>query len=180
MNIMVSTEPEPMLKRISLENGAHLYLWRTPWCAYRAETKTWIPILDSNKAHMIPGEFLYDAEYLFYDSPYEAYKQLQVDMEKKAAETEINYMKYIAPSVQPTQITASKPPRFVAEIIKRDAVANKGSCAILMEYITQDMKTLVTPCFHIFDAASLEEWITQKGSCPACNGPVKQEACLLL
>lgn len=179
MNIAMSNEPEPMLKRIPLDGGEHLYLWRSPWCTYRAETKTWIPILDSDKRSAIPGEFLYEGEWLFHKPPSVGYKQLREKMTQKAVEIERHYMKHVT-AAAPPQTPPNKPPRFLAEIIKRDAIANRTSCAISLDDITQDMKTLVTPCFHIFEAASLGEWIAQKGSCPTCKGPVKQETCLLL
>jgi hypothetical protein len=181
VQIMPSGDPEQMIKRVPLQAAQHVYLWRSPWSVYLDLAKAWIPIVDSDKRARIPGEYIYEVIYTFYNPWYSQYMSLRSTMLKEVErlERESIPVRQPVPSAPPA-IPPHKPPRFVAEIIKRDAIATKSCCVISLNEFTEDMKTLVTPCFHIFEAASLGEWIAQKGSCPACKGPVKQETCLLL
>lgn len=187
VKIMPSSEPEPMLKRIPLHAGKHVYVWRSPWCMYLDRARVWIPILDStNRAH-IPGDYIYEASYRFYNPWYSHYMSLRSSMLKEAERVERHseslprpaLMARIVPSAPPA-ISQHKPPRHVAEAIKRDAIATHACCAISLDEITQDMKTRITPCFHLFHAESLDEWVSLKGTCPTCNASVWKEACVSL
>ena len=183
-----SSEPEPMLKRIPLDADEHMYLWRSPWCMYVDRIKAWIPILDSTRREEIPGEYIYETEYTFYNPWYRTYKDLRTKMMKEAEAIEQQYVPVPVPvripSAPPAPVPSAppchKPPMFVASIIKRDAIANRMACSISLEDFTEEMKTRVTPCFHIFEATQLEEWISLKPVCPTCKASLQQEDCLVL
>lgn len=165
--IEFSSEPEPLLKKMELEYGS-LFLWRTPWCLYKSDQNIWIPILDSDQRSRIPGQFLYDSTPSRY---YEGIAALRAAMLSEIR----GPIARIAP-----QTPANKPPRFVCEIIKRDAIANKTACSISLADITEETKALITPCFHLYDAESLRTWIRIKGLCAMCKAPISEEDCLEL
>lgn len=190
VQISASSQPEPMLKRLPIDAGKHIYLWRSPWCVYLDLAKAWIPILDSDNRNEIPGEYIYETEYAFYNPWYRPYKDLRATMlqnveaierELKGTQTEPIPIPRVAtvPSAPPAY-PQHKPPMFVASIIKRDAIANRMSCPISLEEFTQEMKTQVTPCFHIFESTHLAEWVSLKGSCPHCKAFIREEDCLVL
>jgi hypothetical protein len=170
LRIELSKEPEPMLKKFTLDSGEDLYLWRTPWCMYKQDTHVWIPILDSNTRSRLPGPFTLEAN---YSKHYQAHMKLHANMLYEAEAIDA-----MTPKAPP--IVTKAPPRFLCEMIKRDAIATKRGCGICLEDIKEDMKTLITPCFHIFDATSLEMWIARKECCAICKAPVKRADCVLL
>jgi hypothetical protein len=168
LRIEVSKEPEPMLKQFTLESGDNLYLWRTPWCMYKQDINAWMPILDSNKRSHLPGQFTLEAN---YSKQYESHMKLYANMV---------YEVELMDAVREVRQTPQAPPRFLCEMIKRDAIATKRGCGICLEDITETMKTLITPCFHIFEATSLDRWIALKECCAICKAPVKRADCVLL
>ena len=171
LRIELSKEPEPMLKQFTLESGDNLYLWRTPWCMYKQDINAWMPILDSNKRSHLPGQFTLEAN---YSKHYESHMKLYANMVY-----EVELMDAQVQEVRQTP-ESKAPPRFVCEMIKRDAIATKRGCGISLEDITERTKTLITPCFHIFEATSLERWIALKECCAICKAPVKRADCVLL
>jgi len=179
VKIALSTEAEPMIKRIPLREGKHLYLWRSPWCMYHEPSSCWITILGSDKSEDIPGDFIYDVSYTFYNPWYKEYKYLHETMIAKVASLEqLSPVTVVRPV--PSAPPSRKPPAFVAAIIKRDAIANLMTCSISLENITEKMKTGITPCFHLFEGNSLMQWVALKGFCPTCMGALTQDDCLLL
>ena len=169
---------EPMLKKIPLDNGEHLYLWRFPWCIQLEELDVWIPILDSDKRDKIPGAFAYKTQYEVHNPWYEEYRSLRTNMLKTIEEQQWRTIRRNAPPR--LQVAATKPPKHVAEIIKRDAIANKMTCSICLDDITADMTVSVTACFHIFESTSLKGWIQRTCTCPVCLKPISEETCVLL
>jgi len=183
VKVALSSEPEPMLKRIPLPEGKHLYLWRSPWCMYHEPSQCWITILDSDKRKEIPGDFIYHITYTFYNPWFTEYTSLRKTMmatvdslEKEPATLQ---MRMPTPSAPPA-LPSRKPPTHVATIIKRDAIANRMACSISLEEITEKMKTGITPCFHLFEADSLIQWVDMKGFCPTCMCALTSRDCLLL
>lgn len=183
VNVALSTEKEPMLKRIPLPQGKHIYLWRSPWCMYYEASKCWITILDSDKRKDIPGNFPYSVSYTFYNPWYAEYMSLRKTMmatvESLEKEAAAPLVRMLAPSAPPA-LPDRKPPAFVAAIIKRDAIANGLACPVSLEGITEKMKVGITPCFHLFEADSLIQWIDMKGFCPTCMCALTSRDCLLL
>ena len=182
--ITKSLDSSPMLKHIPLDTGEQIYLWRTPWCMYNKETGTWIHILDSDKMYAIPGEFIYKEKYI--DSLVEASRvvekqALSTQMIASISESESVHLGtapsilQIAPSAPPA---LPSPPSFVAQIIKRDAIQRRESCPISLETFTNHMKARITPCFHIFQEDSLNQWLTKEVSCPMCKAYISCEQCV--
>jgi hypothetical protein len=178
---------EPMLKKIPLEHDEHLHLWRFPWCIHLADLDVWIPILDSDKREKIPGTFAYKTQYEVHNPWYDEYKSLRRKMLKSIQEQQSRTVRSNTPPVEDpprlpaaTAFVATKPPKHVAEIIKRDAIANKITCSISLDDIRADMTVTVTPCFHIFESTSLKGWIQRTPSCPVCLKPVSEETCISL
>jgi hypothetical protein len=191
MVIAASKEPQPTLTRIMLESGNTIYLWRTPMCVYHRRTGKWIYILDSNCLNAIPGEFTYREECisrLFRGSRNRDCKMLHYRMLEiiRAEQTQIRVPVPTAPAFARTPtaplapVPAVKIPAFVGGIIKRDAVRNKDSCAITMDEFTEDTKTMVTPCFHIFTTSGLCKWLESKELCPTCKASIDMRSCLFI
>lgn len=175
---------EPMLKKIPLDHNEHLYLWRFPWCIRLGELNIWIPILDSDKREKIPGAFAYTTQYEVYNPWYEEYRSLRTNMLKTIQEQQSSTVTRNTSAVEgiprlPAPV-ATKPPKHVAEIIKRDAIANKMTCSISLDDITADMTVSITACFHIFESTSLKGWIQKTCTCPVCLKPISEETCVLL
>ena len=63
-------------------------------------------------------------------------------------------------------------PKFVTDLILRDAAAEGKLCPITMEPIeaTEDFK--VTPCYHAFNKEALGRWLREHSTCPECNQKV--------
>jgi len=80
----------------------------------------------------------------------------------------------------PAQAPAAKVPAFVAAILKQNAIANRNTCAITFDEITQDTKTVVTPCFHIFTETGMLKWLEINPVCPSCKAPVDKVNCLFV
>ena len=169
---------KPMIKKIPLDNDEHLHLWRFPWCIHLAELDVWIPILDSDKREKIPGTFAYKTQYEVHNPWYEEYRSLRTKMLKTIEEQQSRSVRRNA--FPRLRAAAIKPPKHVAEIIKRDAIANKIICSISLDDITADMTVSVTPCFHIFESTSLKGWIQRTCTCPVCLNPISEETCVLL
>jgi hypothetical protein len=71
------------------------------------------------------------------------------------------------PQPQPQQ--QDRIPKFVAEIIKRDAIASGQSCPISMNAFTTELACKLTNCYHLFEEAALETWLEVKNQCPMCK-----------
>jgi len=196
---------EPMLNRLILDESRHLYMWRSPLCIYESSLKKWIPILDVEEKDAIPGLYTYINSYIFYNSWAKVCNKLREKMMIKIKEYVLPPVVHrriliqdpirrpapIAPAApigrtRPVQQTIEKkqglvkPPNYLAEIIKRDAIANEIKCGISLNIIVKDTITQITPCFHIFESTSLQRWIRTKGNCPICLTCINEELCTVL
>ena len=169
-----SDDSAPELKRVPLEEEQHMYLWRSPWCMYYRKTGLWIPILDSDRRSMIPGVFFYKERTWRRGQHYEAYKQLRREMLLQIQERE---RPPPVPSAPPAQTPIAA---YVGEIIKRDAIHTKTTCSISLEEITQETKTGITPCFHLFEEESLRLWLQTEQTCPICKSTVTLSGSLFI
>jgi hypothetical protein len=61
-------------------------------------------------------------------------------------------------------------PKFVADLILRDAAAEGKLCPITMEPIEATEAYTVTPCYHAFNKEALGRWTREHTTCPECNG----------
>ena len=78
------------------------------------------------------------------------------------------------PSAPQERAAASLPsvPRYVLELVKRDAVSKGESCPISMTPFQECSSTTVTSCFHLFETESIRTWLSTKDCCPVCKQKV--------
>jgi hypothetical protein len=62
-------------------------------------------------------------------------------------------------------------PKFVADLILRNAAAEGARCPITMDPIDAEETGAftVTPCYHVFNAEALQRWRRDHSTCPECN-----------
>jgi len=60
-------------------------------------------------------------------------------------------------------------PKFVADLILRDAATEGKLCPITMEPIEATEAYTVTPCYHAFNKEALGRWTREHSTCPECN-----------
>ena len=73
----------------------------------------------------------------------------------------------VRPSVRPQQ--QQEPPKFVTDLILRDAAAEGKLCPITLEPIEATEEFKVTPCYHAFNKEALGRWLREHSTCPECN-----------
>ena len=61
-------------------------------------------------------------------------------------------------------------PKFVTDLILRDAAAEGKLCPITMEPIEATEAYTVTACYHAFNKEALGRWLRDHSTCPECNG----------
>ena len=61
-------------------------------------------------------------------------------------------------------------PKFVADLILRNAAAEGARCPITMDPIEETDVFTVTACYHVFNAEALQRWLRERSTCPECNG----------
>lgn len=67
-------------------------------------------------------------------------------------------------------------PKYVADLLIRDAENRNAICPITMEPIESATAT-ATPCFHVFNAAALAAWTTSgNNTCPECRSRISTTA----
>jgi len=60
-------------------------------------------------------------------------------------------------------------PKFVADLILRNAAAEGARCPITMDPIEETEAFTVTACYHVFNAEALQRWLRERSTCPECN-----------
>jgi hypothetical protein len=73
---------------------------------------------------------------------------------------------------QQSQALRTEIPKFVADMIKSEAIRDKKSCPITMNTVTSEMACSITSCFHLFDRAALATWMEKESKCPICKTAV--------
>lgn len=131
-----------------------IHIWRTGWAVYYRNN--WLHILDSDSRESLPGDFTLTGRDV------NALRD-QVSRRLSMLETDIQDLMPPTPSPVQTQI-----PRFVAEIMRRDAVAAKAVCAISLDPLA-DISVSITSCFHMFHTESINTWLEKDSSCPVCK-----------
>jgi hypothetical protein len=71
--------------------------------------------------------------------------------------------------VSPRPANTPPVPKRVATLLKNDAVANGESCPISLTPFEECEAMVVTPCYHLFEAAALECWLRTRTTCPVCK-----------
>jgi hypothetical protein len=74
----------------------------------------------------------------------------------------------VRPQVRPQQ-QQREPPKFVTDLILRDAAAEGKLCPITLEPIEATEEFKVTPCYHAFNKEALQRWLREHTTCPECN-----------
>ena len=77
------------------------------------------------------------------------------------------------PQPQPQPQHKAKPLRQVpkphlAQLVLRDAIAQKKICTITLEPITME-STCIAPCYHCFDKDAIDAWLSTNTTCPECR-----------
>jgi hypothetical protein len=152
---------DPDMREFNLATKT-IQIWRTGWAAYYKNN--WLHILDSDSRECFPGEF-----------------SLRTTGDIHTLRDQLSRRLAILSSFEdplplssreiPEDTSIKKIPQFVAEIMKRDAVAASSSCAISLELIA-DVPVSITSCFHIFHTESINTWLKDRGDCPVCKAPV--------
>ena len=156
-------ENYPVAEQIRTAEGA-LHIWPTPVSVKHHLTQQWFTIYDSDNRKLIPGKYKYPTYYLEPRSR-DAIGILRATM-------------FTRPLRHSLFTKPSRIPQFVAESLKRDAIAMNQSCSISLEDITKDTKAMITPCFHIFGQPHLEQWLERHSSCPLCKVSISRDYCL--
>jgi hypothetical protein len=158
-------------KRAQMENirvgSRYIRIWRTPFTV--KHMGIWLPVLDCDHRYYIPGEFVYSSINTHQNSENRILQQLNARITFDAQIVETAYK-----TETTAEVRADSIPRFVMEILKRDAVAKKYECPISMAIIEEDTEVSFTECFHIFEREGIERWVREKGSCPLCKAKVTQ------
>ena len=67
-------------------------------------------------------------------------------------------------------VRVTAPPKFVTDLILRDAALEGKLCPITMEPIEASDTYTVTACYHAFNKEALGRWLRDHSTCPECNG----------
>ena len=70
---------------------------------------------------------------------------------------------------RPASICPNSLPKFVADLILRNAAAEGARCPITMDPIEETDVFTVTACYHVFNAEALQRWLRERSTCPECN-----------
>jgi hypothetical protein len=172
--------------------------WYTNIQVYLRSTRAWIPILEFEDSPRLPALHVFPLEGDTSATCAERIRELELLRTKvlcpvtSAPPPEVRTDPlYYHPNVlleqldpdllsfieEPPAAAVSQPspsppgfvPRFVAEAVKRDAIAKETGCAITMSSIGECERVLMTNCFHLFDAGALEAWMVRKNECPSCR-----------
>jgi hypothetical protein len=176
------------------------YMWRLPWSIYYPPLDVRIPVVDSN--FPMADDYIYRVR----GDTREEYESRAIEAKDIYRNTlgELSGLPYMAYPVsaplrnflrQPLEVLratmplppeepvsappalAQKPPAFVAEAMKRDSIQMKKACPISMEVFEDVGAISVTPCFHLFERATLTEWIKKTPLCPVCKAGVELDLC---
>lgn len=60
-------------------------------------------------------------------------------------------------------------PKFVADLILRNAAAEGARCPITMDPVEETEAFTVTTCYHAFNVEALTQWLREHTTCPECN-----------
>lgn len=162
--ISKASDTSPKLERVILADGG-IYLWRTPYIVFHK--RKWLPILDSDERERFPGEFVY-----VYNSRVK--RSMRIVLAQMDLRVMISTLILELPENAPPTVSDMRTgiPRFVLDVLKRDAIARQYECPISTSIITSEMPLSITTCYHIFEKESLDTWLKENPSCPLCNSLV--------
>jgi len=157
---------EPMIQEVSVKSVndgmVNIYMWKTPWAIRRRSTDPWTVVLDFNRPHLFGG----DNHYKLKGDTADAYLSRRIDSSSFNYKIERMIRAKNAVAIPIPEMKTI--PIFVAELIRKDAISNKGSCPISMAPFGECESITVTSCYHIFDTSSIQKWYRYKKTCPLC------------
>jgi len=137
-----------------------IYVWKTAYAAFYRGEDMWIPILDTDRRSLFTGSFLYSSEKASKDLLEVQIMRQQFQrcrMIGKIKELE-NRKEEVCPI-----------PRFVGEILKKEAIAKKEVCPISLNPLEMCESIILTSCYHLFKEESIQEWLKRSTACPICK-----------
>ena len=168
LTLSIAQDKDPGLVEFSL-SSRNIQIWRTGWTVNHKNA--WIQVLDSDERESFPGNFAFRCS---GPSNFAVNDQMNRRLDIMTA-----LYGYLPPAPAPPAsapaASASPPanqiPRFVAEIMKKEAIAKNDMCSISFESFA-DIPVSITSCFHLFDTNSINRWLQHDNSCPLCKTPV--------
>ena len=140
-----------------------------------------------SSTHSQPLFVIYDRQYgtyiRLYDYLPERYERAErytlFDLQRQASASYSGDWQQPVRQQQPDRMTTTMtttmttPPKFVADLILRDAAAEGKLCPVTMEPIEATEEFKVTPCYHAFNKEALARWLREHTTCPECNGSLR-------
>ena len=79
------------------------------------------------------------------------------------------------PREPPRRLAAASPPipAFVCQLLVKNAIEKHEACPITLQPIAQLSSLGITPCFHLFDFSSIEQWANEHHKCPSCRAALR-------
>lgn len=150
-------------RRVITADAKRLYMWKTAYSVFHPRLSAWIPVLDFSEP-CYPGQFLYTSKHETA-ATYRAHCILQRSIRAEM-------LLKIREEAMPETIGI---PKFVRDIMKADAIRKNDICPISMTPFKSCGKILLTNCFHMFEATSIEEWLKKSSSCPVCKQKIRDK-----
>ena len=162
LNMRESISSNMNLQKMNVGNET-LYLWRTGFTVEYGGA--YIPILDTDKRYMIPGDY----DYKIGSGMLNAIDYLSHQSQIRRSVMNIIGVQTPRPS-PPT--SPSKIPSFVTNALKRDAIQANYTCPITLEEI-KDINVSITSCFHLFSTSGISQSLKTNSNCPVCREKVQ-------
>jgi len=151
----------------NLSQTKDVYYWHTHYSIYHMESEKWIPVIDILAPYVIPGDYTHS---IVEDTPN---AQTLRRMLTQTMRFRMIDKIYLMMKVPKTPIISKTIPMFVAELLIKDAIKKGDSCSISMIPFEEISSVTVTPCYHMFNTESIEEWLKMNRDCPLCKKVIK-------
>jgi hypothetical protein len=165
LTLSTAQDKGPGLVEFSLSSRT-INVWRTGWTVNHKNS--WIQVLDSDERDAFPGNFAF-----LCNGPSNYALNEQLNRRLDIMNALYGYLPPAPPASAPpaTAPATNQIPRFVAEIMKKEAIAKNDTCPISFESFA-GTPVSITSCFHLFDTSSINKWLDRDNSCPLCKAPV--------
>jgi hypothetical protein len=145
----------PLKVVTSEEVPREVYFWKTGYELLCNDT--WIPVIDFSETDCYDGPFTYTVEDDIYAFTDHRINQQMIRREK---------LQQIEKKVHNPVITI---PKFIAELVRKEAIAKKEACPITFTPIEECSSTSLTSCYHLYETAGLNRWLENSMKCPVCK-----------
>jgi hypothetical protein len=156
-NLKVDNSIESVPRRVHTaeESSREIYVWRTPY-SVRCDDK-WVPVVDFSVDDCYEGPFPHTVENDVYEYTYHRMKQQTLRLE-------------MIDTIRKQEVTPrSAVPKFIAELVQKEAIAKKESCPITMIPFEDCDSTTLTSCYHLYETAGINKWLENNMKCPICK-----------